>query len=115
MNAKILTDYLSKTDPHQKIFAYPWMPEIYFLSERQNATSDDTPCSFFTEKYQKKKINELQKANDVLILYNKDFGFGSCSVDSLKTLNTFIQDNYDPIDQFGKIKILRLKTTTKSK
>lgn len=109
-----LMDYLSKTDPHQKIFAYPWMPEIYFLSERQNATSDDTPCSFFTEKYQKKKIDELQKSNDVLILYNKDFGFGSCSVDSLKILNTFIQNNYKPIDQFGKIKILRLKTITKS-
>lgn len=110
-----LLDYLSKTDPQQKIFAYPWMPEIYFLSERQNATSDDTPCSFFTEKYQARKIEELLKVKDVLIIYNKDFGFGSCSVDSLKTLNSFIQDNYSPIDQFGKIKVLQLKNTIKTK
>jgi len=102
-----LLNYLSETDPNQKIFAYPWMPEIYFLSNRQNATSDDTPCSFFTEEYQERKIMELLKVKDVLIIYNKDLGFGSCSADSLKTLNNFILNNYSPINQFGKVNVLK--------
>lgn len=103
-----LIDYLSATDKNQKIFSYPWMPEIYLLADRQNATSVDTPYAFFTPKYQKQIIDQLLANPKTLIIYNPELGFGGMSKESLEMVHNFILENTQEVTKFDRIEIRQI-------
>ncbi len=94
------------TTRQDKIFAYPWMPEIYFYTDRQNATSFDTPYAFFSDKYQQKMVLEIQQNNPKLIIYNEKMNFGGLIPDSLPIVNKFIRENYKKVVSHGEYQIL---------
>jgi hypothetical protein len=106
-----LVEYISDTSTDQKIFAYPWMPEIYFLTNKKNPTKVDTPYSFFTKDYQNQIIEELKKDEKVLIIYNSDMNFGGLDVNKLELLNNYLLDNYKTVEKFGKIEIKEINKT----
>jgi len=102
-----LVVYLKENTPsEQKIFAYPWLPEIYFLANRQNATSFDTPLAFFTQRHQAQMIAELEMAPQALVVYNQNMAFAGLTADSLPVLNKYITDNYHEIDGVGDVAIM---------
>lgn len=100
----------SKTSKQDTIFAYPWMPEIYFYADRLNATSFDTPYAFFSDGHQQKMINELKSNRPKLIVYNKEMNFGGLTLDSLPLVHKFILDNYEQITSYGPYQILEEKS-----
>lgn len=93
----------AKTD---KIFVYPWQPEIYFLTDRNNATSFDTPFAFFSSDYQKQMMNELITNKPKYIIYNPDMSFGGMGPNSLSIMNEFILKNYKIINSFGENSVM---------
>ena len=88
---------------------FPQTPEIYFLSDRMNATSFDTPVAFYTPEYQKQMIMELEKNKPKLIVYNPKFVLAGLTVENLSDVNQFIQKNYKTIETFGDNQILKPK------
>lgn len=93
----------TKTD---KIFIYPWQPEIYFLTDRNNATSFDTPYASFTSNYQEQMVSELRTNKPKYIIYNTDISFGEMELNSLPIVNEFILNNYKIVNNFGKNNIM---------
>lgn len=96
----------AEVDKNATIFVFPQAPEIYFLSDRRNATSFDTPTTFYTSYYQKTMINELKNNQPKLIIYklsdSKEF-----INDSLHDVNEFILQNYKAAETFGDEVVMR--------
>lgn len=99
----------AQTTKQDTIFAYPWMPEIYFYADRLNATSFDTPYAFFSNKYQQQMISELENNKPKLIIYNKEMNFGGLTPDALPLVNKFILENYQQDISYGLYQILKKK------
>jgi hypothetical protein len=106
---KLIKYIQEKTKHDEKIFAFPWKPEIYFLADRNNATSFDTPYSFFSEEYQEGMVRELSLNKPKLIIYNPSMGFGGMSVEALLKVQSFIQLNYKVAQVFGKDQVMITK------
>jgi hypothetical protein len=104
-NMNNLINYISQTSPDKKIFAYPWMPEIYFLADKKNATKIDTPYGFFTNDYQMQMIDDLKKDEKTIIIYNSDMSFGGMGADKLELINNYILNNYTTVEKYGKFQI----------
>lgn len=107
---KLIKYIQEKTEKDEKIFAFPWKPEIYFLANRGNATSFDTPYSFFSGFYQNKMISELITGKPKLIIYNPSMGFGGLSTESLLNVQTYILENYEVVKVFGNDQVMLPKT-----
>lgn len=88
------------------IFVFPWSPEIYFLTNRANATSFDTPLSYITSQYQNQMVDELKENNPAIIVYKPDFAVGGLSREVLGDVDDYIINNYYPLAEFGKFSIL---------
>ena len=102
-----LIDFLTKnTSREDKIFTFPWKPELYFLADRNNATTFDTPYAFFTIDYQKQMINQLESNRPKYIVYNPNMNFANMTTDSLTNVKTYILSNYKVINKFGEEEIL---------
>lgn len=89
------------------IFTYPWAPELYFLANRPNATSVDTPYAFFTPRDQDIMVSQLAANKPKLIIYNPDMNFGGLSVGALRKVDDYLKTNYQPVVQFGKNQVLQ--------
>ncbi len=94
------------TNPSDKIFVYPWSPEIYLFTNRKNATLIDTPYAFFSDKFQDEMIKDLETNKPKIIIYNAEMKFGNLTPDSLPILNKYIQSNYKGIESFGNNQLL---------
>lgn len=97
------------TGGSDKIFVYPWQPELYFLVDRQNATSFYTPYSFFTKYYQEQMVDELKKNKPKYIIYNSNMNFGGMTQNSLTLVSEYIQENFEVYSNFGKNDVLVFK------
>ncbi|MEK9201190.1 MAG: hypothetical protein AAB909_04435 [Patescibacteria group bacterium] len=95
----------TNTTPADSLFAYPWYPEIYFLTNRSNPTPVDTPYAFYTSDHQKIMIEGLNKSQPKYIIYNPDMNFGGLSVGALPEVDEYIKSNYTPEKQFGKNRV----------
>ncbi len=103
-----LVDYIQKeVGEKEKIFSYPWMPELYFYTDRGNATTIDTPYAFFSEKYQKEMVKDLDKAK--LVVYNKTMNFGGLSVESLPMVNSYIVEKFETVETFWPYVVMKKK------
>ncbi|MFA5828384.1 MAG: glycosyltransferase family 39 protein [Candidatus Shapirobacteria bacterium] len=100
-----LIDFLSQTPSNQKIFAYPWMPEIYFLSGKENATKNDTPYGFFTLAHQIQMITDLDNNQKAIIIYNPNMNFADLSPLKLELINNYILNNYRTTKIYGKFEV----------
>jgi hypothetical protein len=102
-----LLSYLqSHTKDSDKIFAYPWQPELYFLANRNNSTSFDTPYAFFSEKYQNEIIGQLTQNPPKYIIYNPETSFANMTANSLPKVNSYITAEYKPVKRFKMYQIL---------
>lgn len=102
-----LTEYIAThTTANDALFAYPWYPEIYFLTNRRNATSIDTPYAFYTAPYQAQIIAELKINKPKLVIYNGDMNFGGMSVGAMSDVDNYLKANYKQITQFGKNSVM---------
>ncbi len=97
--------YIKNKPADIKLFAYPWMPEIYFLTDRQNTTSIDTPYGFFSNEYQRQMITDLQKDPKALVLYDPNKNFGGLTVNDLPLLNRYLLDHFLTIEKFGSVEV----------
>lgn len=88
------------------IFVFPHAPEIYFLVNRKNATSFDSPTIFFSSKYQKQMVNELIFNKPKIILYNPKFGVSGISADILSEVNNYILSNFHQIKSINEYGIM---------
>ncbi|OGE18133.1 hypothetical protein A2769_02710 [Candidatus Daviesbacteria bacterium RIFCSPHIGHO2_01_FULL_37_27] len=105
-----LIDFIqNNTSTSDKIFAFPWKPEIYFLADRQNATKFDTPYSFFTPDYQDQMVSQIVANKPKYIIYNPDMNFANLSSNSLPKVQTYIVENYVVVENFGKEKVMAAK------
>jgi len=91
------------------IYVFPHAPEIYFLSDRKNAASFDSPTIFFTPKYQKQTIDELKSNKPKLIVYNPGFSIAGISVTTLSEVDSYIKGNFVIVATFGDNKIMQPK------
>jgi len=96
----------TNTTPEETIFAYPWKPEFYFLVERKNATSFDTPYAFFSQKYQQQMVEELKKNNPKFIIYEPRKQFSNLEPGSLPLVDNYIQENFTIDKYFGRMEVL---------
>lgn len=96
----------SSTKTSDKIFVYPWSPELYFLTDRNNSTRFDTPYAFFTNNYQKEMVDEINTAKPKLVIYNPQMRFAGMVPDSLPIVNEYIKQNFVSTKQFGQNQIL---------
>lgn len=92
----------STVGKNETIFVFPLEPEIYFLTDRNNATSFDTPTAFYTLKYQNQMIKELTDNPPKLIIYKKNFETQVFTNDTLHEVNEYILKNYKILTNFGK-------------
>lgn len=90
-----------KVGKDEYIYVFPHAPEIYFLSDRKNATSFDSPTIFFTPQYQAQTISELKKQKPRLIVYNPKFSIAGISITTLSGIDNYIKENFVIIDRFG--------------
>lgn len=105
-----LIKYISdNTTPDESIFVYPWKPELYFLTDRNNATKFDTPYSFFTEQYQIQMIDQIKVNNPKFIVYNSNMNFAGMTPSSLPMVKNYIENNYNVIEKFGDDNVMTLK------
>jgi hypothetical protein len=91
---------------NQKIFAFPQEPQLYFLTDRVNATSFDTPLAFYTQPYQEQMLRELKLNPPKLIIYNKTFQIPGLTVDTLHQVNVYILSNFHTIKTFGNDQVM---------
>ncbi len=96
----------SNTTAADSIFTYPWYPELYFITDRKNATSVDTPYAFYTPEHQKKILSDLSEKKPKYVIYNPDMNFGGLSVGSLSDVDNYIKSHYKVVKQFGKNQVL---------
>lgn len=99
----------SNTSKSDTIFVYPWSPELYFLTDRGNATSVDTPYAFYTEAYQNKIVEELQSNQPKYLIYNPDMKFAGLVPETLSVVNGYILQNYKGVQTFGLNQVLEVK------
>jgi hypothetical protein len=105
-----LVEYIQQhTSKSDKIFAYPWKPELYFMTNRNNATKFDTPFAFFSEEYQKEIVNELKTNNPKYVIFNPDMNFGGMNAASLPLVHDYILANYRKVFSFGKEGVMEIK------
>lgn len=97
----------SSTQTSDKIFVYPWSPELYFLTDRNNATKFDTPYAFFTNSYQEEMVNEIKTNKPILVIYNPQMKFAGMVPYSLPIINEYIKQNFVSVKQFGQNQILK--------
>jgi len=103
-----LIAYIQQNSTQQDyIFTYPWAPELYFLANRKNATSVDTPYAFFTPADQAKMINDLSINNPKMIIYNDDMNFGGLSVGALPEVDKYLKAHYKIVKEFGKNSVMQ--------
>lgn len=98
------------TSTDESIFVYPWNPEIYFLSDRKNATSIDTPYAFWNEYYQRQMVNQIEQNNPSLVILNTEQNFGGFTPQSLRTVYDYILVNYKEVKYLYPYKILVQKS-----
>jgi hypothetical protein len=102
-----MLDYIkNNTSRGDKIFTYPVLPEIYFLTDRSNATRIDTPLAFFTTDYQKLMINELKENNVKMIVYNPKENLSNLNAGSLPLLKDYLENHFTIKKTFGDYRIL---------
>ncbi|OGM32826.1 hypothetical protein A2803_05770 [Candidatus Woesebacteria bacterium RIFCSPHIGHO2_01_FULL_44_21] len=107
-----LVQYIKEhTGINDKIFAYPWQPEIYYLTEKSNPTKYYTPYAFFTEEHQKEMIQELQLGKPALVIYNPEMKFANQVPDSLPLINKYILENFEEVESIGNYKVMVEKTS----
>lgn len=98
------------TTTDQSIFVFPWNPEIYFLADRKNATSFDTPYAFWSDAYQDKMIYEIALNKPKYVVYNKEQNFGGLTPDALKKVKDYIGENFVVEVEYYPYQILKQKT-----
>ncbi len=107
---KEMDDLVSFVDSHvnknENIFVFPQEPEIYFLTDRNDATSFDTPMTFYTLHYQNQMIKELSEKPPKLIIYRAKYQTQSFTNDTLHEVNEYILKNYKVIETFGKESVM---------
>lgn len=90
----------------EKIFVFPWNPEIYFYTDRTGATQFDTPYAFFSPEYQNRMIDQLKQNKPKFIVLNANQNFGGLTTGALENVSKFIDDNYQREKTFGPFDIL---------
>lgn len=104
-----LVDYIKmNTNSDQDLFVFPWNPEVYFLTNRPNASSHYVPYGFFTDSYQMQMIGDL-KEKKPLVIYNPEMKFANLSPESLELVHLYILENYSETTSFGDYKIWKVK------
>lgn len=103
---KLLEFINTNTGKEDSIFVYPWAPELYFLTERKNATRFDTPYAFYSDKYQTEMVASLQLNKPKFVIYNPEMKFGNLTPDSLPLVNKYILENFREVENFGGNKVL---------
>lgn len=102
INKNELISYLEEnTNVREEIFTFPWMPELYFLTNRINATSYDTPYAFLEMNNQEKMISQLDSNKPKIVIYSPNFNFGDLNVGSIKNVDDYINLNYSEVKRFG--------------
>ena len=96
-----------KFENGEKVFMFPWMPDLYFFAELRNPTKNDTPYGFFGEKYQKETIADLENNPEAMIVFNPLRSISGFDAARLKLLNKYIMENYEQVDEVEMYKILR--------
>lgn len=115
-DTEALVEYINlNSSPQDSIFVYPWMPELYFLANKKNATHFDTPYSFFSPAYQSQQIEQLNRNKPKIVVYNKEMRFGNLSPESLPAVNQYLQQNFLSVFQIGNNQILVPKQTGKDR
>lgn len=109
---ELVRSVLEETTTDDSIFVFPQKPELYFLTERTNATSFDTPIIYLTEAYQNQMIAELESTNPPLIVYNPDLAYYEISAEKLPLVNNFIASNYQLKKRIGDWQLLEPLGTT---
>jgi hypothetical protein len=94
----------------ETIFSFPWMPEIYFYTDRGNATSYDVPYAFYSEEYQVEMISEMEIDSSKFVVFVEGMNFGGLTAESLPLVNSFILENYEEVESFGRYKIMVKKS-----
>lgn len=94
-----------KTTGNDKIFVYPWNPEVYFYTDRLGSTKFDTPYAFFSEKYQNKMVEDLKDKPPRMIIYNESMNFGGFTTRTLPIVNDHILNNYKTDKSFGRFEV----------
>jgi len=103
-----LVNFIDKeVNEDEYVYVFPHAPEIYFLSDRKNATSFDSPTIFFTPQYQKQTIEELEKNKPKLVIYNPKFSIATISPSTLKEIDNYINKNFVVATTFGDNIIMR--------
>lgn len=99
----------SNSSQGDKIFVYPWNPEIYFYTDRAGASKIDTPYAFFSESYQYEMVEELKNNPPKVLIYNGSMNFGNLTIDTLPLVKKYIQENYKTDKSFGSFDAMTLK------
>jgi cellulose biosynthesis protein BcsQ len=94
-------------EKNERFFAFPWSPELYFLSDRNNATSFDTPYAFFSTKYQEQMVKEIKNNKPKIIIYDTGANFGNLTSESLSIVNEYIINNYTQVNQIHSYRIYK--------
>lgn len=90
-----LVEYIQlNSSRDDKIFVFPWNPEIYFYTDRKDATRFDTPYAFFSKDYQNQMIDQLKNSKPKYIVLNADMNFGGLTRGALSKVNEYINANY---------------------
>ncbi len=102
-----LFEYLNTEFNNSYLFAFPWKPEMYFLTGKINPTKSDVPLAYLSDSRQNEIIDQLEaKKNNVVILYGKSTGIGGLGVDSLKKVNEYILRNYSVVREFKTVQVM---------
>lgn len=96
----------SNSTKDDKIFVYPWNPEIYFYTDRVGATQIDTPYAFFKPSFQSLMVKQLENSNPKFIVYNPEMKFGNLTPQALKQVDDYINLEYKSERIFGPYHIL---------
>jgi hypothetical protein len=102
-----LVEYVQLNSGKQdKIFVFPWNPEIYFYADRMGATQFDTPYAFFSDDYQSRMIEQLGSNRPKFIIYNGNQNFGGLTVGALEKVDEYIKASYTKEKTFGPFDLL---------
>lgn len=102
-----LIEYIQQNSTKEdKIFVYPWSPEIYFYADRKNATKFDTPLAFFSDKYQNQMVEELKNNPPKFIISNEGMKVGDLTNGALPLVKEYIDINYQTEKSFGPLDLM---------
>jgi len=85
-----------EVQPDETLFIFPQKPELYFLANRKNSTSFDTPIIYLTQQDQKKLVAELKAQEPKIIIYNPRLGYYDIGVDKMPLVNQQINQKVLP-------------------